>query len=476
MDFQRMNDSYDAMIIGSGPNGLTAAIRLAQAGLAVLVIEGREEIGGGARTAELTLPGYYQDVCSAIHPLGLASPFLGRLPLAEHGLRWVQPAAPLAQVMDDGVVVVEKDLEATADGLGPDAQTYRRLMAPLVRDWRGLMADFLGPLPIPPQHPLLMARFGLLALRSARALVGRFRGPRAKAAFAGMAGHSMMPLEWVSTAAFGLMLGTLAHAVGWPIAKGGSQMITKALASYFCSLGGQIRTGQMVTSLEALPPAKAILLDLTPRAILKIVGDKFPAGYRRQLERYQYGPGVCKVDLALDGPIPWRDEAAARAGTVHVGGTFEEVARAEAEVWQGKHPVKPFVLVAQQSLFDLSRAPAGKHTVWAYSHVPNGSTVDLSLAIESQIERFAPGFRDRILAKRVQTAAQMALYNPNYVGGDINGGVQNLRQLFTRPGLRLNPYTTPLKGVYICSSATPPGGGVHGMCGYYAAEAALKRL
>lgn len=471
-----MNDSYDAIIIGSGPNGLTAAIRLAQAGLAVLVIEGRDEVGGGTRTAELTLPGYYHDICSAIHPLGLASPFLSRLPLAEHGLSWVQPAAPLAQVMDDGVVVVEKDLEATAAGLGRDGRAYRRLMAPLVRDWQGLMADFLGPLPLPPKHPLLMARFGLLALRSARSLVGRFETSRAKAAFAGMAGHSMMPLEWASTAAFGLMLGTLAHAVGWPIAKGGSQMIAKALASYLCSLGGQIQTGQMVTSLDGLPPARAILLDLTPRGILKVVGDRFPAGYRRQLERYQYGPGVCKVDWALDGPIPWRDMGAARAGTVHVGGTFEEVARAEAAVWQGHHPAQPFVLVAQQSLFDSSRAPAGKHTVWAYSHVPNGSTVDLSPAIEAQIERFAPGFGDLILAKRVQTATEMARYNPNYVGGDINGGVQNLRQLFTRPGLRLNPYTTPLKGLYICSSATPPGGGVHGMCGYYAAEAVLKRL
>lgn len=476
MDFLGMNDSYDAIIIGSGPNGLTAAIRLAQAGLAVLVIEGRDEVGGGTRTAELTLPGYYHDICSAIHPLGLASPFLSRLPLAEHGLSWVQPAAPLAQVMDDGVVVVEKDLEATAAGLGRDGRAYRRLMAPLVRDWQGLMADFLGPLPLPPKHPLLMARFGLLALRSARSLVGRFETSRAKAAFAGMAGHSMMPLEWASTAAFGLMLGTLAHAVGWPIAKGGSQMIAKALASYLCSLGGQIQTGQMVTSLDGLPPARAILLDLTPRGILKVVGDRFPAGYRRQLERYQYGPGVCKVDWALDGPIPWRDMGAARAGTVHVGGTFEEVARAEAAVWQGHHPAQPFVLVAQQSLFDSSRAPAGKHTVWAYSHVPNGSTVDLSPAIEAQIERFAPGFGDLILAKRVQTATEMARYNPNYVGGDINGGVQNLRQLFTRPGLRLNPYTTPLKGLYICSSATPPGGGVHGMCGYYAAEAVLKRL
>lgn len=469
---------YDALIIGSGPNGLSAAIRLAQAGLSVLVIEGKDTVGGGTRSGELSLPGYTHDICSAIHPLGLASPFLRSLPLASHGLEWIQPPTPLAQAMDEGIVVIERDLDATAESLGVDGKTYQRWMAPLVRDWEALMEDFLGPLPLPPKHPIAMARFGLLALRSARGLVRRFRGAQARAAFAGMAGHSMMPLEWPSTAAFGLMLGTLAHAVGWPVAKGGSQSIANAMASYFQSLGGEIRTGEMVTSLAALPPARTVLFDLTPRGVLKLAGDRLHAGYRKQLENYRYGPGVCKVDWALDGPIPWKDPAALRAGTVHVGGTFEEVAESEAAVWQGKHPERPFVLLAQPSLFDPSRAPAGKHTAWAYCHVPNGSNRDVSDWIERQIERFAPGFQARILAKCVRTAVQMEAYNPNYVGGDINGGVQNLRQLFTRPAVQWNPYRVPgnfgTTKVYLCSSATPPGGGVHGMCGFYAAETALR--
>jgi len=472
--------SFDAVIIGSGPNGLSASIRLAQAGFSVLVVEGSDTIGGGTRSAELTLPGFTHDICAAIHPLGLASPYLRKLPLHEHGLEWIQPDAPLAQVMDEGTVVIEKDLDATAEALGADGKIYRKMMAPMVRDWDALMEDFLGPLPMPPKHPIAMTRFGLLALRSAKSLAGRFQGAKARAAFAGMAGHSIMPLEWPLTAAFGLMLADLAHAVGWPVSKGGSQNITNAMASYLKSMGGEIRTGEWISSLDSLPPSRVLLFDLTPRGLLKLAGGKLHTSYKRQLENYQYGPGVCKVDWALDGPIPWRDPATLRAGTVHVGGTFEEVAAAEAEVWKGKHPEKPFVLVAQQSLFDPSRAPKGKHTGWAYCHVPNGSTRDVSDLMERQIERFAPGFSDRILAKSAMTAMQMEAYNPNYIGGDINGGVQDWKQLFTRPAVQWNPYRVPgdfgKLRAYLCSSATPPGGGVHGMCGFYAAESAINYL
>jgi phytoene dehydrogenase-like protein len=470
--------AYDAIVVGSGPNGLAAAITLARAGLAVLVLEANDTLGGGARTAELTLPGYRHDICSAIHPLGVSSPFFRELPLAEHGLAWIQPPTPLAHPLDDGTaVLLERSVQTTSQGLGSDAAAYQKLMAPFVANWDSLAKDVLGPLPVPPRHPFLLARFGLRALHSARGLAERvFKGERARALFGGMAAHSTMPLERAPTAAFGLLLGITGHAVGWPMARGGSQQIVEALACHLRSLGGEVITGQRVDSLDELPPARAVLCNVTPRQLLRITGDRLPNRYRRTLISYRYGPGVFKVDFALDGPIPWRAAECAHAATVHVGATLEEVALAERGVWRGEHPERPFVLLAQQSLFDPTRAPEGKHTAWAYCHVPPGSTVDMAERIEAQIGRFAPGFRDRILARSTKSAVDMERHNPNYVGGDINGGVQDLWQHFTRPTFRLVPYSTPVKGVYLCSSSTPPGGGAHGMCGYFAARAALRDI
>jgi phytoene dehydrogenase-like protein len=468
--------AYDAIVVGSGPNGLAAALTLAQAGLAVLVLEAKDTVGGGTRTAELTLPGYRHDICSAIHPLAVSSPFFQELPLAEHGLTWIQSPAPLAHPLDDGTaVLLERSLPLTSQGLGSDAVAYRKLMAPFVANWDSLAEDMLGPLPIPPRHPFVLARFGLRAIHSARGLAERlFDDERARALLAGMAGHSMLPLERPLSAAFGLVLGIAGHAVGWPIPRGGSQRIADALARSFCSLGGEIVTDTLVRSIDDLPSTSVILCDVTPRQLLGMAGHRLPSVYRRRLEAFRYGPGVFKLDLALDGPIPWEAETCTRAATVHVGGTLEEISAAERTVWEGKHPVKPFVLLVQQSLFDPTRSPKGKHTTWAYCHVPHGSDVDMTERIEAQIERFAPGFRDRILARSVMSAVEMERYNPNYVGGDINGGVQDLAQHLTRPTLRLVPYSTPVKGLYLCSSSTPPGGGVHGMCGYHAACAALR--
>ncbi len=466
----------DAVIVGAGPNGLAAAITLARAGKRVLVLEARETIGGGTRSAELTLPGFVHDICSAMHPLGLASPFFRELPLEKYDLDWIFPPTALAHPLDDGTaVLVEGSIEDTAANLGPDAAAYRRLMGPLVAGWQGLLDDTLGPLRFP-AHPLLMARFGLAALLPAATLARLvFRGVRARAVFAGMATHAMMPLSWPVTAAFGLMLGLAAHAVGWPLARGGSQHIADAMAAYLRSLGGEILTSHPVRSLADLPDTQAALFDVSPRQMLQIAGDRLPRGYRRTLSRFRYGVGTFKADYALDGPIPWRATECLHAGTVHLGGTLEEIAASEAAVWRGEHPKRPLVLLAQQSLFDPARAPEGKHTAWAYCHVPPGSRKDMTEPIEAQIERFAPGFRDRILACNTITAAEMEDYNPNYVGGDINAGVQDLRQFFTRPAPRLDPYATPVKGLYLCSSSTPPGGGVHGMCGYYAAHSVLRR-
>ena len=467
----------DSIVIGGGPNGLAAAITLARAGQSVHVIEARDTIGGGVRSAELTLPGFQHDVCSAIHPLGVGSPFFRDLPLQQHGLAWIFPPYALAHPLDDGTaVVIENSIARSADTMGQDAAAYRRLMEPLVKDWMKLLSDFLGPFPLPPRYPLAAARFGLLALLPARTLVETlFRGPRARAVFSGMAAHSILPLEWPATASFGLMLSLLAHAIGWPMARGGSQAIVDAMARYLQTLGGQITTGRPVTDLNSLPAARAVLFDLTPRQILPIAGEHLPQHYRAALARYRYGPGVFKIDYALDGPIPWTADACRLAGTVHLGGTYEDICAAEAAVWRGQHPERPFVLLTQQSLFDDTRAPRGQHTLWAYCHVPSGSTRDMSQAIEDQIERFAPGFRSRILARYTRNAAEMEQYNPNYIGGDINGGAQILTQFFTRPVPRWRPYTTPNPGLYICSSATPPGGGVHGMCGYYAARTVLAR-
>jgi phytoene dehydrogenase-like protein len=468
-------DRYDAIVVGSGPNGLAAAATLAGAGCSVLVLEAAERLGGGARSAELTLPGFVHDVCSAIHPLGLGSPFLRTLPLAAHGLTWIQPELPLAHPLDDGsAVVLAPSVEATAEGLGPDAAAYRRLMSPLVAGWEALAPDVLAPLHLP-RHPLALARFGLVAMRSGRGLAeDLFAGERARALFAGLAGHAILPLEKAFTAAFGLVLGILGHAVGWPLPRGGSQRITEALAGHLRALGVELVTGARVDSLDALPSARAILCDMTPRQLLALAGDRLPAGYRRRLSAYRYGPGVFKLDLALAGAVPWRAPECARAGTVHVGGTLSEIAEAEDLVWRGGHPERPFVLVAQQSLFDAERAPRGRHTLWAYCHVPNGSGVDMTDRILAQVERFAPGVRDLVLARSALGPARLEEYNPNYIGGDINGGAQDFGQLFARPLLRRVPYATPVKGLYLCSSSTPPGGGVHGMCGHHAARAALR--
>ncbi|MDP9410772.1 MAG: NAD(P)/FAD-dependent oxidoreductase [Actinomycetota bacterium] len=468
---------YDAVVVGSGPNGLAAAVELARNGRRVAVLEAEDTIGGGTRSAEITLPGFVHDLGSAIHPLGYASPFFGQLPLEEHGLEWVHPQAPLAHPFDDGTaVVLERSIPATADSLGPDGESYRRLMEPLAADTGRIAGLFVGRLRLP-RHPVALAAAGVRSLLSARGQAeALFEGERARGLFAGNAGHSFLPLEKPPSALFGLLLGTLGHAFGWPFPKGGSQKLADALASYLVSLGGEIFPGVRVESVEQVPRTRTVLFDVTPRQLLGIAGEHFTERYRSGLKRYRYGPGVFKVDFALDGPVPWEAEDCKRAGTVHLGGTLEDVAAGESAVSLGEHPERPFVLLAQQSLFDPTRAPEGKHTVWAYCHVPNGSEVDMTERIEAQIERFAPGFRECILAKSASGTADLERGNANLVGGDINGGYMDLRQLFTRPMPRLNPYSTPAKGLYICSSSAPPGGGVHGMSGYLAARAALRYM
>ena len=468
----------DAVVVGAGPNGLAAAIRLAEAGRDVLVVEAGGSVGGGSRSAELTLPGYVHDVCAAVMPLGAGSPFLRSLPLEQHGLTWVQPPVPAGHPLDDGTaVLLHRSVDATAAGLGSDAAAYRRLVGPLVERWRDLADASLGPLTDGVRHPLVMARFGVPGVLSARRLAGSlFRGEPARALFAGMAGHSILPLDRPFTAAFGLVLSVTGHAEGWPVARGGAGRFVDAMASYLRSIGGRIETGRRVTSLADLPRARVTLFDLDPAQVAAIAGERLPGGYRRRLRRFRHGPAAFKVDLAIDGPIPWTAQELLRAGTVHLGGTLREIASGEAAVARGDHPERPYVLLAQQSLFDETRAPAGKHTVWAYCHVPAGSTVDMTDRIEGQIERFAPGFRDRILARHVTTPADYARYNLNYVRGDISGGAHDGLQLFARPLLRPVPYTTPAPDLFICSASTPPGGGVHGMCGYHAAGAALRRL
>ncbi len=475
--------NYDAIIVGSGPNGLAAAITLARAGRSVLLIEGKATLGGGMRTQEVTLPGFQHDLCSAIHPLGVGSPFFRTLPLEDFGLEWIQPTIPVAHPLDDGGAIAlhrsidqtmaSIDADETAGIVQGDGEAWRRLMAPLVRDWPKLVPAVLGPVPLSRHLPAL-TRFGLSALQPATMLARRqFAGERARALFAGLAAHSIMPLTQPLTASFGLVLGILGHALGWPLPRGGSQAIADAMRRYLQHLGGDIVAGWMVESLDELPPSRAVLLDVAPRQLLALAGDRLPARYARRLSRYRYGAGVFKIDYALDGPVPWQADECRHAGTVHLGGTMDEIALAEREVSLGKHPEHPYVLIAQQSLFDATRAPEGKQTLWAYCHVPNGSTVDMTAQIELQIERFAPGFRDLILARSARTAVAMNRYNPNYVGGDINSGVQDLGQLWTRPLAHWPPYATPLKGIYLCSSSTPPGGGVHGMCGYHAARVAL---
>lgn len=465
---------YDAIIVGSGPNGLAAAITIQQAGLSVLLVEAKATIGGGLRSVELTLPHFVHDICSAIHPLAAGSPFFKALPLEQYGLEFIYPAIAAAHPFDDGrAAALYHSIERTAQALGEDKDAYLELMEPLVKSWPLIAADILGPLHFP-KHPIAMAYFGLKALTAATQLAKRFHTKEARGLWAGMAAHSIQPLSNRATSAIGLVLLITGHIGGWPIAKGGSNAIAKALASYFVSLGGIIETNFYVRSLSQLPSSHAVLFDVTPRQLLSIAGRQFSSLYKWQLNRYRYGMGVFKIDWALDGPIPFTAPECRQAGTVHLGSTLEDIAASEQLTAKGKLPDKPFVLLAQQSLFDSSRAPEEKQTAWAYCHVPNGSEVNMTERIEKQVERFAPGFRDRIIGRHIMNTAQMEAYNPNYIGGDINGGVIDIGQLFTRPALRLSPYKTSAKGIYICSSSTPPGGGVHGMCGYHGAKRALK--
>ncbi|WP_026993896.1 phytoene desaturase family protein [Flectobacillus major] len=467
---------YDAIVVGSGPNGLAAAIFLQQKGLSVLIVEGKKTIGGGLRTAELTLSGFKHDICSAIHPLAAASPFFQSLPLEKYGLNFIKPNIAAAHPLDDGTsVILSESIEQTASYLGIDQQHYLKLIAPIVQQWDSLLPELLAPLHFP-KNPFQLANFGINALLPANLLANKFDTQEAKALWAGMAAHSIQPLSNLTTSAIGLVLMTAGHKNGWPIPQGGSQSLADALAAYFIAIGGRIETDFWVNSLQQLPSAKAILFDITPKQILQIAGHTFSNLYKWQLEKYRYGMGVFKLDWALDSPIPFTSYKAREAGTVHIGNTLAEIAASELSTSQGIHPEKPFVLLAQQSVFDNTRAPKGKHVAWGYCHVPNGSTKDMTNAIEKQVERFAPGFRDTILARHTFNTIELEEYNPNYIGGDINGGIIDLGQLFTRPALRYSPYRTSTKGLYICSSSTPPGGGVHGMCGYHAAQRAWKDI
>jgi phytoene dehydrogenase-like protein len=467
---------YDAVIIGSGPNGLAAAITLSRENLKVLVLESGNTIGGGLRSAELTLPGYTHDVCSAVHPLAYSSPFFKSLPLRDHGLEWIIPEVCIAHPLDDGSsVLLFKSLEETTSNLGQDGNKYKNLFSPLIDKWNELLNDILSPLKIP-GNLLSFFRFGFNAIQPAKFFAeNNFKGPGARALFMGLAGHSFLPLTKILSSAAGIVLGISGHHAGWPLPKGGSQMIASAMASYFESLGGRIVTGFTVKNFTDLPSASVYLFDTGPQQLARIAGDKFPDSYLRQLKKYRYGPGVFKIDWALDSPVPFKSKDCERAGTIHLGNTYDEIIKSEQDVWENKHPEISFVIMAQQSLFDNTRAPQGKHTAWAYCHVPNGSTFDMTERIENQVERFAPGFKDCILARHTINTKEYQDYNPNLIGGDINGGVQDIRQLFTRPALRISPYSTPAKNIYICSASTPPGGGVHGMSGYHAAKSALKK-
>ncbi|WP_159472720.1 NAD(P)/FAD-dependent oxidoreductase [Dyadobacter sp. 3J3] len=467
---------YDAVVVGSGPNGFAAAITLQQQGLSVLLVEGKKEIGGGMRTQALTLPGFLHDVCSAVHPMAVISPFFQNLSLGDYGLELIQPQHAAAHPFDDGTAgVLDRSVEDTANGLGKDKEAYLKFMSPVVRDLPKLLPDLLGPFP-KPKYPLALAEFGLKAIPSAVFMANKFKTKQARGLWAGMAAHAIQPLENLTTSAIGLMLMAAGHVAGWPIPKGGSQSIANALATKFLALGGEIQTDFQIKSLNQLPPAKVVLFDVTPRQLVEIAGAKLSVSYKNRLAKYRYGMGVFKIDWALSEPIPFKAAACRSAGTVHLGNTLEEIAEGEKMTSEGKQSQKPYVLLSQPSVFDTTRAPAGKHTAWAYCHVPNGSKEDMTQAIENQVERFAPGFKDLIIARSTMNTEQMEAYNPNYIGGDINGGVQDVFQLYTRPVLSLSPYRTSNEGIYLCSSSTPPGGGVHGMCGYHAAKTALKDI
>jgi phytoene dehydrogenase-like protein len=466
----------DAVVVGAGPNGLAAAITLARAGKSVLLLERDKAVGGATQSAELTLPGFVHDRCSTVHAMANVSPFFRELSLQEFGLEYVHPDAPFAHPLDDGTAgICERSLDATCEGLGIDADAYRKLIGPAVRDWDMLVPALLGP-PKPPRHPIAVGRFGLVAIRSASTVArSYFATERARLLFAGAAAHSIIPLDWLGSAAYGLVLMAAAHVVGWPVAQGGSQRLADALAACFEKLGGEIQTGIEVKNVDDLPRSATILCDLTPRQMVAIAGHRLNRGYVKKLRRFKYGPGVFKLDWALSGPIPWKAAECARAGTVHLGGGLEEIEASEAACWRGDHVDKPFVLLVQPTLFDPTRAPTGKHIAWAYCHVPNGSTVDMTDRIERQIERFAPGFKDLILARSILNSADMERHNPNLVGGDICGGGLMLSQVIFRPVLFPSPYMTSMKNLYICSASTPPGGGVHGMGGYNAAKLAMWR-
>jgi phytoene dehydrogenase-like protein len=466
----------DAIVVGSGPNGLVAAITLARAGWRVTVIEAADQIGGGLRSEPLTRPGFVHDVCSAVHPLALASPALRDLPLLDHGVRWCNPDVALAHPLDGGrAAVLRGGVDDTAARLGADGAAYRTLMGPLVDHAPALVGAMLSPISVP-RSPFALGRFGMVAIRSATKLArARFTTDEAQALLAGVAAHSILPLDAPATAGYGLFLALLGHHVGWPVVEGGSQSLADGLVSILRQHGGDVITGTRVASLSELPPARAVLLDLTPRQVLGIAGEELPTRYANALGRYRYGAGVFKIDWALDGPVPWTASDARRAVTLHLGGALGEIAASEAEVHAGRHPERPYVIFVQPTVVDASRAPNGKHVAWAYCHVPNGSTRDCTSQIEAQVERFAPGFRDLVVDRQVMNTVALEAHNANYVGGDINGGAGDLRQLVTRPVMSLRPWVTPRRGLYLCSSSTPPGGGVHGMCGWHAARAVLRR-
>ncbi len=474
-----MSDAYDAVVVGAGPNGLAAAIELARSGFRVQVVEALSTPGGGTQTRELTLPGFLHDECSAVHPMGILSPYFRQLPLDEFGLEWLATEASVAHPLDEGYAVMMYDsLERTADQLTrADNHAWRKLFHPFLKHPHDLLTDTMGPLGRIPKRPITMARFGLKSIWPARRLAQRlFENERARALFAGCAGHSVLSLDHWMTSALGLMFSLTAQVENWPVAKGGSIAIARALAGYLEHLGGEIVCDRRITRLDELPRARAVIFDLAPKGVVDIAGDELPTRYRRRLARYRYGPGTFKVDWALDGEIPWRDARVGTATTVHVGGTLDEIAASEGDAWHGRHNDSPYLILCQQSHADPSRAPDGQHTGYAYCHVPYGSDRDMTEVIENQIERFAPGFRDRILARHAISPRDFETRNPNYVGGAITGGAADLTQLFTRPVARVNPYTTPNPKLYICSAATPPGGGVHGMGGYYAARAVIRRL
>jgi phytoene dehydrogenase-like protein len=469
-----MSATPDAVIVGAGPNGLAAGIVLAQAGKRVRIYEANDDIGGGARSGSLTLEGFTHDLCSAVHPLAAASPFFTSLPLARFGLEFIYPPAALAHPFDDGTaVLLYRSVETTSQQLRSDEAAYRKLMGPIVQSWPNISEDLLGPLRLP-RHPFALARFGLRAIRSAEGLIcSHFKEQKTRAFFAGLSAHSSISLDHFGTAAFGLVLGATGHCVGWPIPRGGARAVSNALAAYFAELGGEIVTGKRVDSMKDIPAVGATLFDVTPRQLLVITGESFPSRFKRKLQQFRYGPSVFKMDWALSGPVPWQAPACDQAATIHLGGSFQEILESERDAWEGRTNARPFIIACQPSLFDSTRAPAGQHTLWAYCHVPNGSSTDMVPSIEDQIERFAPGFRKLVLGRNVMFPASLEKHNANLVGGDISGGAHTLAQLFTRPTLRT--YSTPVRGIYICSSSTPPGAGVHGMCGYHAARVALRK-